>query len=102
MSKSKVSVGLFAVVFARKKASQQTVPSSSLSKRAAKTLYVEARRKNKQPCTKSSLTAIRFGLCCHIKNSRPDVDIINGPEFEEANRVLKANSGAKVTRKSQS
>ena len=55
-----------------------------------KKFYVETRRKDKQPYSKSSLTAIRFGLCRFIKSSRPDVDIINGSEFNEANRVLKA------------
>ena len=83
----------FAVVFARKRqVNGLCVPSSSLSKRAAKKFYVEARRKDKQPYTKLSLTAIRFGLCRHIKNSRPDVDIINGSEFEDENRVFKAKT----------
>ena len=68
-----------------------SLPVASLNE-LLKKFYVEARRKDKQPYTKSSLTAIRFGLCRHIKNSRPDVDIINGPEFEEANRVFKAKT----------
>ena len=51
---------------------------------------MEARRKDKNPYTKSSLTAIRFGLCRSIKSSRPEVDIINGSEFEEANHIYKA------------
>ena len=55
-----------------------------------KKFYIEARRKDKQPYSKSSLTAIRFGLCCFIKSSRPDVDIINGSEFNEVNHVFKA------------
>ena len=55
-----------------------------------KKFYIEARRKDKQPYSKSSLTAIRFGLCRFIKSSRPDVDIINGSEFNEVNRVFKA------------
>ena len=55
-----------------------------------KKFYVEARKKDKQQYSKSSLTAIRFGLCRFIKNSRPEIDIINRKEFEEANRVFKA------------
>lgn len=54
-----------------------------------KKFYMETRRKNKELYTKSSLTAICFGLCRHIKNSRPDVDIINGQEFEEQIECLR-------------
>ena len=38
-----------------------SLPVASLNKLLRK-VYVEARRKDKQPYTKSSLTAIRFGL----------------------------------------
>ena len=55
-----------------------------------KKFYVEARRKDKQPYSKSSLTAIRFSLCHFIKSSRPDVDIINGSQFNETNCIFKA------------
>ena len=55
-----------------------------------KRFYVEAQRKDKLEYTKSSLTAIRFRLWRFIKNSRSEVDIINGTEFEEANRIFKA------------
>ena len=49
-----------------------------------KIFYVEARKKDKSLYTKPSLSSIRLGLCRYIKSSRPDVDIINGPEFENA------------------
>ena len=62
---------------------------SSLNK-SLKRFYVEARRKDKLKYTKSSLTAIRFRLWRFIKNRRSEVDIINGTEFEEANRIFKA------------
>ena len=90
---TKVSVGVLQLYLQEKGQSTDFVslPVASLNE-LLKKFYVEARRKDKQPYTKSSLTAIRFGLCRHIKNSRPDVDIINGPEFEEANRVFKAKT----------
>ena len=59
-----------------------SLPVGSLNDLLKKS-YMEARRKNKEPYNKLSLTAICFGLCHHIKSSRPDVDIINS-EFEEA------------------
>ena len=55
-------------------------------------LYVEAQRRNKEAYTKSSLTAIRFGFCHHSKKSRPDIGIVNGKEFKEANRAFKAKT----------
>ena len=55
-----------------------------------KQFYVEARKKDGTQYSKSSLTAVRFGLCRFIKVTRPDVDIINGAEFEGANLVFKA------------
>ena len=73
-----------------------SLPVASLNE-LLKKVYAEGRRKDKQPYTKSSLTAIRFGLCRRIKNSRPDVDIINSPEFNQGKE-----SGAKAIRKSQS
>ena len=55
-----------------------------------KKFYVEARKKDKNSYSKSSLTGLRFGLCRYIKSSRPEVDTINGTEFEESNIVFKA------------
>ena len=51
-----------------------------------KKFYVEARKKDKNSYSKSSLTGIRFGLCRYIKSSRPEV----GTEFEESNIAFKA------------
>ena len=52
-----------------------------------KKFYVEARKKRKRiPQQVKS----RFGLCRSINSSRPEVDIINGTEFEESNIVFKA------------
>ena len=82
-------------VLARKGRSTDFISlSTSALNELLKKFYVEARRKNKEPYRKSSLTAIRFGFCRHIKDSRPDVDIrlTNGQEFEEANRVFKAKT----------
>ena len=55
-----------------------------------KKFYVEARKKDTNLYSKSSLLSIRFGLCWYIKSKRPEVDIIAGPDFEEANLVFKA------------
>ena len=76
---TKVSVGVLQLYLHEKGQSMDFVflPVASLNE-LLKKFYVEARRKDKQPYPKSSLTAIRFRLCGHIKNSRPDVDIING------------------------
>ena len=64
--------------------------SHSSLNRLLKRLYVVARRKDKLKYTKLSQMAIGFRLCCFMKNNRPEIDIINGAELEEANRVLKA------------
>ena len=40
--------------------------------------------------SKSSLIAIRFGLCKFIQFHRPELDIINGSNFKDANLVFKA------------
>ena len=40
--------------------------------------------------SKSSLIAIRFGLCKFIQLHRPELDIINGSNFKDANLVFKA------------
>ena len=52
------------------------------------------------------LVAIHFGLCRHIKVSRPEVDIINRAHFTETNRIftvkiteLKRNGKRKVDHK---
>ena len=55
-----------------------------------KKIYVEARRKDKNMYSKSSLIAIRFGLCKFIEFHRPELDIINGSKFKDANLVFKA------------
>ena len=52
--------------------------------------YVEARRKDKNMYSKSSLIAIRFGLCKFIQLHRSELDIINGSNFKDANLVFKA------------
>ena len=51
---------------------------------------MEARRKDKNMYSKSSLNAIRFGLCKFIQFHRPELDIINGSNFKDANLVFKA------------
>ena len=49
-----------------------------------------ARRKDKNMYSKSGLIAIRFGLCKFIQFRRPELDIINGSNFKDANLVFKA------------
>lgn len=51
-----------------------------------KQFYVEARKKDGAQYSKSSLTVV----CCFIKATRSDIDIINGTDFEGANLVFKA------------
>ena len=46
-----------------------------------KKIYVEAQRKDKHMYSKSSLLAIRCGLCKFIQFHRPELDIINGSNF---------------------
>ena len=53
-----------------------------------KKIYVEARRKDKNMYSKSSLIAIRFGLCKFIQFHRPELDIINGSNLKDANLVF--------------
>ena len=55
-----------------------------------KKIYVEARRKDKNIYSKCSLIAIRCGLCKFIQFHRPELDIINGSNFKDANLVFKA------------
>ena len=55
-----------------------------------KQFYAEARKMDKTEYSKSSLLAVRFGLCRYIKANRSEVDIINGGSFGEANRMFKA------------
>ena len=40
--------------------------------------------------SKSSLIAIRFGLCKFIQFHRPELNIINGSNLKDANLVFKA------------
>ena len=51
---------------------------------------MEARRNDKNMYSKSSLIAIGFGLCKFIQFYRPELDIINGINFQDANLVFKA------------
>ena len=45
---------------------------------------------DKTEYSKSSLLAIRFGLCRYIEANRSEVAIINGGSFGVVNRVFKA------------
>ena len=51
---------------------------------------MEARRKDEDMYSKCSLIAIRFGLCKFTQFHRPELDIINGSNFKDANLVFKA------------
>lgn len=51
--------------------------------------YVEVRKKDGQLYTKSSLTALRFGLCRHFKQAL-NIDILKDKAFKEANQVYEA------------
>lgn len=48
--------------------------------------YVEVRKKDGQLYTKSTLTALRFGLCRHFKQAL-NIDILKDKVFKEANQV---------------
>ena len=51
--------------------------------------YTEARKKSDgSPHSKSSMTSLRFGLSMHFKTK--GIDIIQDPEFAEANKVFLA------------
>ena len=52
--------------------------------------YVEARKKDGDFYKKSALTGIRFGINRHLQSVRRNIDIINDPEFNEANSIFKA------------
>ena len=69
---TKVSVGVLQLYLQEKghRTDYVSLSTSGLNN-LLKKFYVEARKKNKEPYTKSSLTAIRFRVCRHIKNSRP-------------------------------
>ena len=84
---TKVSLGVLQLYLHEKGQSTDFVslPVASLNK-LLKKFYVEARRKDKQPYTKSILMAICLGLCYHIKNSPPDVDIIIGFGMDASGR----------------
>ncbi len=49
----------------------------------------EARKADRNSYSKSTLNSIRFGLNRHFKSTR-DLDIINDPQFTEANKVFSA------------
>ena len=49
--------------------------------------YVEARTKDGHPYTKSSMKAIRAGICRYTKQHM-NIDIISEEEFSEANRIF--------------
>ena len=44
-----------------------------------KQFYVEARKRGGTQYSKSSLTAVRFGLCRFIIANRPDINSLGGP-----------------------
>ena len=52
-------------------------------------IYPKVRTKSGKLYAKSSLCAIRFGLCRHLKQVLK-VDIIKDKEFNEANRIYEA------------
>ena len=54
-----------------------------------KLFYVEARKTDGTSYCKNSLTILRFGLCRHYK-AACGFDIINDPEFGQANKVFHA------------
>ena len=61
------------------------VPLANVLKR----FYAEARKKSDgSPYSKSSMTSLRFGLNRHFKTK--ETDIIQDPEFAEANKVFLA------------
>ena len=75
----------FFVVIYLKKESAPTLHLMLLEKlrELLKKNYVEARRKHKNMYSKSSLIAIRFGLCKFIQFHRPELDITNGSNLKE-------------------
>ena len=49
-------------------------------------------KKDGSQYSKSTLTTVRFGLCRFIKSQRPELGIIKGNEFDEANLIFRAKT----------
>ena len=54
-----------------------------------RTFYVEARKKNGDFYTTSSLNAMRFGINRHLQSVRRNIDILTDLEFCDANRAYR-------------
>ncbi|XP_066913334.1 uncharacterized protein KIAA1958-like [Clytia hemisphaerica] len=67
----------------------QTVDKTGLNEILRK-FYVEIRKKDGTKYSKSSLTAIRFGLQRKLNELRKDINIIDNKEFLASNEIFKA------------
>ena len=71
-----------------KKERSQSVEKAKLAS-VLKSFFVEARKADGNPYSKSLLTALRFGLNRQFKNVH-GIDIISDKDFKEANKVFMA------------
>lgn len=87
---TKASVKLFRDFLAEK---GESVEFESFSKpklcSILRTFYVEARKKNGDFYTTSSLNAMRFGINRHLQSVRRNIDILTDLEFTDANRAYR-------------